>query len=350
MNIPDYGKAPAWARRVPAWPAVFMKTDSILAFHGFGSSCRAWFSLALVVWVVMPLFVTSAASPYAGDWVRLAEHGPFSPRDTAEGAVFAGKMWLSNGWLGGNKLERDLWSTADGLTWTLVSTNAPYDGYAEMVVYRGKLWAVKGSVWNSADGVNWKRVAEKTPFSARGYGEVVVHKSRMWQLGSGQDVWSSRDGERWDCATTNATYGPRFATAVACFKGKLWVMGGAMEKTNAPPEALYKQFTTFNDVWCSASGADWTRVVEHAPWSARMWFIPVVYADRLWIIGGFDNVHRANVDDVWWTEDGASWHRLETRTKFSPRHESTAYVYDNSLWVVAGNSWPLMNDIWRLTP
>jgi len=97
-------------------------------------------------------------------------------------------------------------------------------------------------------------------------------------------------------------------------------------------------------------GSTAIRVVEHAPWEARMWAIPMVYADRLWIIGGFDNVHRANFDDVWWTKDGVEWHRLETKTKFSKRHESTVYVYDKCLWVVAGNSWPLMNDVWRLTP
>lgn len=121
-----------------------------------------------------------------------------------------------------------------------------------------------------------------------------------------------------------------------------------MEKTNTPPEKLYKQFTTYNDVWHSADGASWTRAVEHAPWSARMWFVPIVFAGRLWIIGGFDNVNRCNLGDVWWTEDGDKWHELKTKTKFSPRHEVTAYVHENSLWVVAGNSWPLMNDVWKL--
>jgi len=314
------------------------------------SQKRLLLTLTLTTWLTAPFFEATAAKPYAGDWVRVTEHTPFAPRDTSEGVVFGGKMWLSNGWLGENKLERDLWSSTDGVTWTLVSTNTPYNGYAEMTVYRGKIWAVQGSVWSSADGAHWQQVAEKTPFGARGYGELLVHKGRMWQLGSGQDVWNTRDGVRWNCLTTNAAYGPRFATAAASFKGRLWVMGGATEKTNTPPEKLYKKFTTFNDVWCSAAGADWTRAVEHAPWGPRMWFIPIVYADRLWIIGGFDNVHRANFDDVWWTQDGVAWHRLETKTKFSPRHEATIYVYDKSLWVVAGNSWPLMNDVWRLTP
>jgi hypothetical protein len=327
-----------------------MNAKGKFSFHRVASKKQYLLSLALATSLTAPFFEATAAEPYAGDWVRVTEHAPFAPRDTSEGVVFAGKMWLSNGWLGGEKLERDLWTSTDGVAWTLASTNTPYDGYAEMTVYGGKIWAVKGSVWNSADGAHWKQVAEKTPFGARGYGELLVHRRKMWQLGSGQDVWNTRDGVSWNCATTNAGYGPRFAAAAASFKGKLWVMGGAIEKTNTPPEKLYQKFTTFNDVWCSANGADWTRAVEHAPWGPRMWFIPIVYADRLWIIGGFDNVHRANFDDVWCTQDGIQWHRLKTKTKFSPRHEATVYVYDHSLWIVAGNSWPLMNDVWKLMP
>ncbi|MBI3851358.1 MAG: hypothetical protein HY298_13940 [Verrucomicrobia bacterium] len=310
-----------------------------------------WLSLlALAVLESCTVCATTAAEFPAADWERVTEHTQFSPRDTAEGVVFGGKMWLSNGYLNGGILVRDLWSSIDGITWKLITTNAPYDGYAEMTVYAGKIWAVKQSVRNSADGVNWKQIAEKTPFGVRSYGELVVHDGMMWQLGSGEDVWSTTNGVTWKCLAAHAPYGSRFASAAVAFKGKLWVIGGAVEKTNTPREMVYPEFTTFNDVWCSSDGADWTRVVEHAPWLPRMWFVPIVYADRLWIIGGFDNVHRANFDDAWWTEDGIKWHRLDTKTKFSPRHEVTAYVHANSLWVVAGNSWPLMNDVWKLTP
>jgi hypothetical protein len=306
--------------------------------------------MALVGFVNLTSPAAYAAESSAPDWVRITEHAAFSPRDTAEGIVFGGKLWLSNGYVIGSTLARDLWSSADGITWSLVMTNTPYDGYAEMTVYAGKIWAVKQSVWNSADGLNWRQVAEKTPFGVRGYGELLVHDGKLWQLGSGEDVWHTTNGVTWNCSAPRAPYGPRFAAAAVTFQGKLWVLGGAVEKTNTPPELVYPKFTTFNDVWSSADGAAWTRAVEHAPWAPRMWFVPIVHANRLWIIGGFDNRHRANFDDVWWTLDGLKWQRLETKTKFSPRHEVTAYVHDNSLWVVAGNSWPLMNDVWKLTP
>lgn len=282
-------------------------------------------------------------------WMRVAEKTAFSPRDTAEDVVYGGKMWISNGYVAGGKLVRDLWSSSDGVTWALVSDNTPYDGYSEMVVYEGKIWAVKGTVWNSADGVNWTQVSQKTPFGARGYGELVVLRGRMWQLGSGNDVWSTKDGINWDCLNGAAPFGPRYGSAVTVYDDKLWLMGGATSEASDPPEKHYPKYTTHNDVWCSSDGANWTQVLEHAPWAERMWFVAKVYAGKLWIIGGFSNRRSVNFAEVWFTEDGKNWQEYKSDMMFSPRHEVTPYVFNGSLWVVGGNMWPLMNDVWRLS-
>lgn len=292
---------------------------------------------------------TEPANADAAHWERVTEHAAFSERDTAEEAVFLGKMWLSNGYYYDNVLTRDLWNSADGVTWTRVSEATPYDGYSEFVVFEDKLWAVKGSVWNSSDGLAWTPIAPSTPFSVRSYGEVVVHDGKMWQLGSGEDVWSSSDGAAWTCAAEHAPFGKRFASGVLAFNDRIWLMGGAITATSDPPEKQYPKFTTFNDVWSSADGVTWERMLEHAAWPPRMWFAVKEYRDEIWIIGGFDNVHGANLDDVWHSKDGVTWVRFDSPTVFSPRHEPACYVYNGSLWVVAGNSWPLMNDVWQLT-
>ena len=282
-------------------------------------------------------------------WVKVTGKAAFSPRDTAEDAVFNGKLWLSNGYYHGNVLHRDLWCSGDGLTWTLACPETPYDGYSEMVVHNNTLWAVKASVWSSPDGISWTQRLAKTPFGARGYGELLVYNDRMWQLGSGSDVWSSADGVEWTCIAKDTPFGKRIAAAVVAFDGKLWLLGGRITAANTPPEKGYPKFTTFNDVWCSTDGATWNRVLEHAPWSPRMWFISKVYRGRIWIVGGYDNVNSKNLGDVWYSENGSTWHEFTSDPSFSPRHESTCYVYDDSLWVVAGNSWPVKNDAWRLT-
>lgn len=282
-------------------------------------------------------------------WECLIKEAAFSPRDTAEGVVYQDKLWLSNGYYHGNVLSRDLWTSEDGVTWTVVNEATPYDGYSEMVVYQDALWAVKGSVWTSKDGATWTQVLDKTPFGARGYGELVVHQDALWQLGSGADVWRSTDGAQWTEVIAEAPYGQREAAAVAVFQDKLWLMGGKTPGANTPPEKGYPETTTHNDVWTSADGASWEQVAVKAPWTPRQWFTTEVYRGRLWIIGGYDNVNGANLDDVWYTEDGATWHRYEAQPVFSTRHEPTTYVYQDKLWVVAGNTWPVLNDVWRLS-
>jgi hypothetical protein len=293
---------------------------------------------------------SNKSGPLTGvKWMKVTGKAAFSPRDTAEGVIFGEAMWLSNGYYHGNKLSRDLWRSTDGKTWTQVSDKTPYDGYSEMVVYKGKLWAVKKSVWSSTDGKDWTQVLAKTPFGTRGYGELVVFKDKMWQLGSGSDVWNTTDGKNWTCVTKALPCGKRSATAVAVFKDKLWLMAGNTNKPNDPPEQGYKQFTTYNDVWCSADGKEWTRVVEHAPWPERMWGVAEVYAGRLWLVGGYSNRNKKNLGDVWCTTDGKTWRQFKSDPTFSARHEVTCYVYKGSLWVVAGNAWPVQNDAWRLT-
>jgi len=282
-------------------------------------------------------------------WQLMSPACAFSIRDTAEPAVFRGLMWLSNGYVHGDVLERDLWRSADGVQWTRVLDKTPYDGYSELAVHRDKLWAVKGSVWNSDDGLDWKLVNPRTPFGVRGYGELVVFKDRLWQLGSGPDVWHSEDGVHWDCAAAEAPFGPRYGAAVAVYRNALWLIGGATQQRSEPPEKHYPKYTTHNDVWRSEDGAHWTRVAAGAPWAPRMWFVAVEYAERLWILGGFSNREKVNFAEAWHTQDGLTWQPCISDPIFSPRHEPSPFVFNGSLWVIAGNSWPLTNDAWRLT-
>ncbi len=288
-------------------------------------------------------------APLTGDWELVTESAQWGPRDTAEPFVLDGKLWISNGYYHGNVLYPDLWVSETGRNWRMAIEKTPYPAYAEMVVYDGKVWAIKESVWNSTDGENWEQVSESTPFGKRGYGEAVVHDGRIYQLGSGSDVYSTTDGANWERVATAAPYGARAGSAVASYDGKLWLMGGRVATPNDPPEEGYEEWTTFNDVWVSEDGATWERVLEHAPWAERTWFVAEVYAGYLWIIGGYDNVNRANFADVWYTDDGVTWHEMPAPEDFKSRHEATPWVFEGSLWIAGGNTWPVLNDVWKLT-
>jgi len=333
-------------------------------------------------------------------WERVAEHAQFCPRDTTEGVVFQDRLWVSNAYTidesktaeSGERdvLVRDLWSSADGVTWRCELEHTPYDGYADLVAWQGALFAVGNTVWRSEDGRSWAQVAAETPMGLRGYGEILEFKGALWQVGGGRDVWRSADAVSWECAKSEVPWGDRYASAVAACGGALWLLGGSTLNGPAasPPEAGYADQTTFNDVWRSEDGVEWACVCERAPWQQRMWFRAAGVADQLYVFGGYSNLHKRNLGDVWSTKNGVAWEMHTdvgtpgehsrpgagpcwSRKCGSPsasplsseaaacaaRHEPICVVWEGCVWIVAGNANrydgsldKLQNDVWRLRP
>jgi hypothetical protein len=288
----------------------------------------------------------------APDWVRVNERCPWVPRDSAGELVFKDRMWLFGGYI--PEVINDVWNSTDGKDWAKVGTIPCPSGVNIPVnfVYGDRMWVVcnKGELYSSPDGVTWTLVTDQAPWRGRYAAGGVVFAGRMWVMGGLQssrgeicnDVWSSSDGVVWTLATANAPWCKRqLFSMLTVFQDALWVVGGGITK--------YHPFKGYTDVWKSGDGKTWTKVSEGAPWPARIWSSATTYRNRLWVMGGF----RAeptwnNFDDVWYSSDGATWTRLETETVWSARHELSVYVFADKLWVVAGNSWPLMNDVWCL--
>ena len=221
-------------------------------------------------------------------------------------------MWLCNGYYHGNVDIRDLWNSADGETWSLVLKETPFDAYAEVAEFGGKLWAVKQSIWSSPDGVHWTCVREKAPFG--GCSELFIFRDKMWAF-NGSVIYRTANGEDWELVADKLPLGGRGASAFTIHEDQLWVMGGSIHKKNDPPEKGYPETTTLNDVWRSADGISWEQVLAQAPWSTRMWFKAASYDGRLWIFGGFDNANHKNLGDIW---------RHERRTRLGPVHRGSA--------------------------
>jgi hypothetical protein len=231
--------------------------------------------------------------------------------------VFNDRMWIMGGWhngrLPGASAGNQVWSSQDGSSWELATDGAGWSPRlgAAGAVFEGKMWILGGveryydgnethlrnDVWCSTDGKNWRRVTEQAPWSARAY------------------------------------------HAALAFDNKLWVFGGG----NYLPE-----YSAVNDVWSSPDGKNWTQVTDHAPWPPRIWFSAQVYRNRMWMLGGWSNHPFQNWNDVWHSVDGKHWEQLQTANIWTKRHEHSAYVFRNKLWITAGNTPPLVNDVWRL--
>ena len=304
-----------------------------------------------------------AAQP---DWV-LEGNATWQARDSQGEVVFDDRLWVMGGWF--NSLEappRDVWSSHDGRSWSLVAKSAPWihSDLAMAIAFDDKMWLMGGwyngrlpghsagnEVWSSRDGVAWQRTTGTASWTPRLAAGLVEHRGRMWLLGGTEnyyfgderslknDVWSSADGKSWKLETVAAAWSPRAYHQAVVLNDKIYVLGGG----NYVPVHEAR-----NDVWSSSDGVNWTRETEAAPWAPRLWFSAVVYRGRMWVLGGWSKDHD-NFGDVWHSADGKTWQRLDTKTCWKARHEHSAFVFQDKLWVAGGHARPLSNEVWSLS-
>jgi len=323
------------------------------------------------------------AAPPEYEWVKVTTKAAFAPRDGAGALSYRDGMWLIGGW-NPQPSEREffpricnneVWSSRDGLDWTLVKPNSftdqSFDAVADWegrhtagyAVFRDRMWIIGGDtnqghyqndVWSSRNGRDWKLVNRAVPWGPRALHYTVVHDDQIWVMGGQtmpgfaesaevfyRDVWTTRDGVQWNkiepqepCWSARGMIG-----ASAVFKGRIWVLGGGTYDTPQTPSRKYH-----NDVWSSADGLRWQQHVKAAPWEPRQYHEVAVWDDRLWVLEGFYR-EGGNRNDVWYSSDGADWRELPN-TPWKPRHAASVFVHDDALWMVAGNN--MESDVWKL--
>jgi len=324
---------------------------------------------------------TSVASEY--EWIQVAAHAPFAPRDGAGALVFNQKMWLLGGWNPSDKqhfpriCNNEVWRSTDGAAWSLTKPNTFLDANfdstkdwegrhtAGYVVFKNKMWIVGGDpiqghyqsdVWNSKDGKTWTQVnrGAPVPWSPRVLHHTLVFKNKIWLMGGQtlppfapaneifyRDIWNSTDGVHWKRIEPREPYWSArgMIGGSVVFQNRMWILGGGTYDT---PKVPGRNF--YNDVWSSADGVEWTRHLEAAPWSPRQYHDVAVFDNRMWVLEGYYK-NGGNRNDVWYSSDGVNWRELPN-TPWKPRHAASVFVYDNALWMVAGNN--MESDVWKL--
>jgi len=109
-------------------------------------------------------------------------------------------------------------------------------------------------VWSSEDGMNWTLVNSNPPFLSRQGGAIVNYQNKLWVVGrlnSGEyggganDVWYSEDGINWEKTKQDPGFNGKEDQGVVVFKNRIWVLGG-----------MDKNFVWTNDIWYSTSNID----------------------------------------------------------------------------------------------
>lgn len=223
--------------------------------------------------------------------------------------------------------------------WIEVTKNAEYKTGYNYPLYslKNKIWAFHSEeIFSSADeGKTWQK--EKLPSIRRDiyqshyvrFGDAIYAFGRNtgnYERMNFQPVVSrTTDFKKWEVLSEKSNIPGRIFIDIVQFKGKLWLLGGSDSKAY------------FNDIWNSADGITWTRVVEKAPWAERNTYGKVlVFKNKLWLFGG-GKTDQPPFEDVWNSDDGVTWTRVAERMYSQPVLGGTPVVYDDKIWLLGVN-------------
>lgn len=196
-------------------------------------------------------------------WETVAERSELPNRVFYGATVFGGKIWMLGGFDGKNYYN-DVWNSSDAVHWTRVCERAAWSPrkIGSAVVFNNRLWVIGGGVidgeptnnpksnsevWSSADGIKWTLATDKARLYA--LGTPIVFDEKLWLVGANRDGTFARsslvtnDGVTW--REESAPWSPRGLVAAWLFDNKLYITGGKYSTTeNGETKFIYS-----NDVW-----------------------------------------------------------------------------------------------------
>ena len=264
------------------------------------------------------------SSTDGANWQLVTKQAGWKHGDLPTTLVYKDKMWFMGGWYGGRKpfagAGNEVWSSTNGATWHRATAKAAWRPRlgAGGVVFKGRMWILGGAeryydddksllndVWSSSDGVHWTLATPKAPWPPRAYHGALVFDEKIWVFGGGNyrptyvgynDVWNSSDGVHWTKVADHAPWSHRIWFSAVVYRGRMWVLGGWSDKPSK----------NWNDVWHTRDGAKWSKLETQTVWSPRHEQSAYVFADKLWIVAGNP---WPLVNDVWQIEIHQAWSR-----------------------------------------
>ena len=238
------------------------------------------------------------------EWKLIETDAPWKYSDLPMTIAFRDRMWFMGGWtngrLPGHGATNEVWSSADGKKWDLESHAAWTPRIASAVVeFKGKMWvlggtenyyfgdasSLKNDVWSSADGKTWTQETAAAGWAPRSYHQAVVLNDKIYVFGGGNyvpeyfalnDVWSSSDGKNWELVTEHAEWSPRLWFSSVVYRDRMWVVGGWSGNPHK----------NWGDVWHSRDGKQWKQLKSEICWKERHEHSTYVFRDKIWVAGG----------------------------------------------------------------
>ena len=145
----------------------------------------------------------------------------------------------------------------------------------------------------------------------------------------------------WQQATSAASWPSRQDHTSLVYDNKMWLIGG-YDNDNLID----------NNIFHSADGINWEQITDNNIFFYRFFHTSLVYDNKMWLIGGILRANHANsiYNDVWYSTNGNNWTRVTANAGWSDRSNHTSLVYNNKMWVIGGDDGTnRLNDVWNST-
>ena len=209
----------------------------------------------------------SAALPALG---AALEPGGGPPRAHTHAVTAGGPGLVAVGAYDAFDDKADIWTSADGRTWSRVPgeqlgpgviNDVTTGGPGLVAVGNGKARRFQGAVWTSRDGLTWSRAPHDPVFDGASIAAIGAGGPGLVAVGNRNRAWFSSDGLTWELASVppvptdvypgdNGRTPQVYMTDVAAAGDRLVAVGWAMMNDNSEQVV----------VWTSADGMTWTDV------------------------------------------------------------------------------------------
>ena len=286
----------------------------------------------------------------------ITESATFSKRNFSTVTVFKDKMWLIGGKDESETALSDIWSSTDGISWTLETNAAPFGTIAghSTIIFNNKMWLYSGAgneylndrIWSTEDGLNWVQEENDSflntvPFYGQFATTMFVFEDKIWRfaaywgpLGDLTDeryIWNSSDGKNWTLISENHGFDYKYGMEVIPFKGKLIGIEGKSYVDN-----------TYTKVRESSNVTDWEVLEIDRPFLTGDFSEAQVLNDKLFITAG-----SGYSSALWFTENGRSWQKAASNIKYPVRHANCSVVFNDKIYIVGGGNFiEKYNDVW----
>jgi hypothetical protein len=211
------------------------------------------------------------------------------------------------------------------------------------------MWALGPASFSSSDGIEWRPETIQAAKSSR---SLVFNDMLVNIGGGGSAVRATHDGQQWFMLNAAPPWGGnRHDLSAVVHDGRIWVIGGITDFG-----ALSE--TSYNDVWSSSDGVDWTLVTSNAAWPPRIWSSVVSHDNKIFLFNGANHDLWAdqfgNAAEIWFTSDGAEWFELKSESLWQARHASFS-VLDGHRGILLmagyghGGESRIHNDVWDVS-